>query len=44
MSEGVGGVVGTSRVDSISGLRVVRLCGGLNGFELVGLVELLRGL
>ena len=36
------GVVGTKRVDSISGLRVVRFCGGLNGFELVGWVEWLR--
>ena len=44
MSEGVGGVVGTSRVDSISGLRVVRFCGGSNGFELWGWVEWLRGL
>ena len=49
MSEGVGGgwlvgVVGTSRVDSISGLRVVRFCGGSNGFELLEWVEWLREL
>ena len=44
MSEGVGGVVGTSRVDSISGLRVVRFCAGLSDIELVGWVEWLRGL
>ena len=38
------GVVGTSRVDSISGLRVVRFCGGSNGFELLRWVEWLSGL
>ena len=37
--KGWGGVVGTSRVDSISGLRVVRFCGGSNAFEAIRRME-----
>ena len=37
------GVVGTSRVDSISGLRVVRFCAWSNGCEVLRWVEWLSG-